>query len=125
MANPGLIKNYTAGGAINQYRVVKFGASDGVVVQGAAATDLLVGVSCQPGAVASGERVDIVRSGSAEVEYGGTITRGKKLTADADGKVIEAAPAAGANAHIIGIAEVSGVVGDIVPMFLEPGMMQG
>ena len=125
MANPGLIKNYTAGGTVNQYRVVKFGSSDGVVVQGAAATDLLIGVSCQPGAVASGERVDVVRDDMADVEYGDTITRGKKLTCDSVGRVVEAAPAAGANAHIIGIAEVSGVVGDIVPMYIEPSVMQG
>ncbi len=125
MADPGLIKNYTAGGTVNQYRVVKFGASDGVVVQGAAATDLLIGVSCQPGAVASGDRVDVGRCELADVEYGDTITRGKKLTSDADGRVIEAAPAAGANVHIIGIAEVSGVAGDIVPLFIELSVMQG
>ncbi|MCF7964211.1 MAG: DUF2190 family protein [Methylobacter tundripaludum] len=125
MANPGLIKNYIAGGTVSQYRVVKFGANDGEVVQGAAATDLLIGVSCQPGDVAAGERVDIVRSDMADVEYGGVITRGKKLTSDADGKVVEAAPAAGANVHIIGIAEVSGITGDIVPMYIEPSVMQG
>lgn len=125
MANPGFIKNYTAGGTVNQYRVVKFGSADGVVVQGAAATDLLIGVSCQPGAVASGDRVDVVRCEFADVEYGDTITRGKKLTSDADGRVIEAAPAAGANVHVVGIAEVSGAVGDIVPMFIELSVMQG
>jgi hypothetical protein len=125
MANPGLIKNYRAGATVNQYRIVKFGANDGEVVQGAAATDLLIGVSCQPGAVSAGQRIDIVRCDMADVEYGGVVTRGKKLTSDADGKAVEAAPAAGDNVHIIGIAEVSGIAGDIVPMYIEPSVMQG
>lgn len=124
MSNPDLIKNYVAGGSIGEYRVVKFSA-DGTVVQAAAATDLLIGVCCQPGGAATDERVDVVRSGMADVEYGGTITRGTKLTSDSNGKVVAAAPATGSNAHVIGIAEVSGVSGDIVPMMLTPGVMQG
>jgi hypothetical protein len=126
MANPGLIKNYTAGGAINPYRIAKFGAADGEVLQAAAATDLLIGVVAIPGsAAASGERVDVIRDGLADVEYGGTVTRGQKLTSDANGKAVVAAPAAGSNVQIIGIAEVSGVAGDIVPMQIQPSVMQG
>ncbi len=120
-----IIKNYVASGAIGQYLVGKFASADGTVAQSSAATDLSIGVCCQPGGAADGERVDMVRSGMAEVQYGGTIARGKKLTANSAGKVVEAAPSAGANVQIIGIAEVSGVANDIVWMLLAPGVMQG
>jgi hypothetical protein len=52
--NPLLDKTYTAGGTINPYRFVKFGGSDTALLQAAAATDALIGVSGQVGA-ASGE----------------------------------------------------------------------
>lgn len=120
-----IIKNYTASGAIGQYLVGKFGSADGTVAQASAATDLSIGVCCQPGGAADGERVDIVRSGMAEVQYGGTVARGKKLTVNSAGKVVEAAPSTGSNVQIIGIAEVSGVANDIVWMMLAPSVMQG
>ena len=43
----------------------------------------------------------------------------------ADGKAVSAAPAAGVNAHIIGFAEVSAVAGDIAPVLLARGVLQG
>lgn len=108
----GLIINFTAGAAVAPYRIVKFGASDKVAIQAAAATDLLMGVSDQLGA-GSGDPLDVVRSGLAEVEYGGNVERGQPLTADADGKAVAASPGTGATVQIIGHAEVSGVDGDI------------
>ncbi|SFF13466.1 capsid cement protein [Nitrosomonas sp. Nm166] len=124
MANEMLNKNYTAGGAISAYRIVKAGANDGEVLQAAAATDLLMGV-CGAIAPASGERVDIVKVGIAQVEFGGTVTRGQPVTSDANGKAVAAAPAAGVNNRIIGFAEVSAVSGDIADVLIAPGLMQG
>jgi hypothetical protein len=121
--NPGLAKNYATGAAVAGRRVVKFSA-DLTVVQAAAATDLSIGVSDRLGA-ASGERCDVYREGIVEVDAGGTVTRGKKVTSDADGKVVDAAPGAGANVQIIGVAEISGVSGDIVAILLAPSVMQG
>lgn len=120
MNNPTLIKTLTAGGAVAARRLVKFGSADGAVVQAAAATDGVIGVSEAIGA-ASGERVDVVFAGVAEVEYGGTVTRGALLTSDASGKAIAAAPAAAAAARVIGIAMVSGVSGDIGSVLIAPG----
>lgn len=125
MANEGLVKTYIAGAAIVKHRIVKHGSGDRAAVQAAAATDLLLGVSDSLGADASGDPCDVIRSGIANVEYGGNVTRGQKLTADADGKAVAAAPAAGANAQIIGIAEVSGVSGDIGKVLIVPSTMQG
>lgn len=119
-----LKKNFLAEAAIAAARVVKFGTADGQVVQAAAATDLLVGVT-GPIAPAINERVDVMVAGIADVEYGGAVTRGQKLTADANGKAVAAAPAAGANVHVIGIAQVSGVAGDIGSVLIAPSVMQG
>ena len=121
--NPGLNKNYATGGAIAPYRICKFSADD-TVVQAAAATDLSIGVSGRIGA-ASGERIDINRAGLVEVEYGGVVARGSKLTSDADGKAVVAAPAQGVNNQIIGIAEVTGAAGDIGALTIAPSVMQG
>ncbi len=123
MSQPMLYRTYTAGGAIAAFRIVKPSA-DGAVVQAAAATDFLMGVT-GPIAPASGERVDVIKSGIAPVEFGGTVTRGGPVTADANGKAVAAAPGAGTNARIIGFAEVSAVSGDIADVFLYPGFMQG
>jgi hypothetical protein len=125
MRIPGLVTNHTADAAIAAYRIVKFGAADGNIAQAAAAADLSIGVTDRLAAAGAGDRIDVVRSGIAEVQYGGNVTRGKKLTADANGKAIEAAPAAGANAQVIGTAEVSGVLDDIGSMFIAPSVMQG
>ncbi len=124
MANALLIKAGSAEAAINPYRIVKFGAADGGYVQAAAATDYLAGV-CESVGPASGERLDVVKAGIADVEFGGVVTRGQPVTSDANGKAVAAAPAAGSNVRIIGFAEVSAVAGDIGQVWVEPGVMQG
>lgn len=122
--NPLLTKNYDAGAAITKHRIVMFGASDGVVLPATAATDLSIGIS-EALDVVEGERVDVIRSGLADVEYGGAVTRGQELTSDASGKAVAAAPASGANVRIIGVAELSGVDGDIGKVDIAPSVMQG
>lgn len=124
MASTLLNRNYTAGGAIAAYRIVKAGANDGEVLQAAAATDFLMGV-CESVGPASGERCDIVKAGVADVEFGGTVTRGGPVTSDASGKAVAAAPGAGSNVRIIGFAEVSAASGDIAAVLIAPGVMQG
>ena len=122
--NPGLTKNYTSDAAVSARRIVKAGSADGYVAQAAAATDYLMGVS-ELGCTAAGDRLDIVKSGLAPVEYGGTVTRGQPLTADGNGKAVAAAPSAGSNARLIGFAEISGVSGDIGLVDIHLSLMQG
>jgi hypothetical protein len=117
--NPTLIKNYLAGAAIAAFRIVKFSA-DNTVIQGAAATDYLIGIADGMGASASGARVDVVKGGVAYVEFGGSVTRGGPVTADANGKAVAAAPSAGTQARIIGFAEVTAASGDIAPVLIAP-----
>lgn len=124
MRVPNAILNYTAETALAKFRIVCFGATDGSVKQAAASTDLIIGVT-EGFAYAVGDRVDIVRSGPAEIEYGGAVTRGQPLTSDAVGRAVAAAPAAGNNVRIIGYAEVSGVLGDIGSVYVGAEMIQG
>lgn len=120
----GIIKGYLAGAAIAAYRIVKFDTTDGTVIQSAAATDKSIGVTTEIPA-ASGETVDVVKTGLTYVEYGGTVARGDLLTADSVGRAVTAAPSAGANVRIIGVAEISGVSGDIGALTIAPSMQQG
>lgn len=124
MLNPTLTKAYSPGAAVLPYRICKFSA-DGTVVQAAAATDKSIGVSTALTAASTDTRVDVYRTGIAEVTYGGTVAVGDLLTSDADGKAVVAAPSAGVNNRIIGIAEVAGVSGDVGSMLISPCSLQG
>lgn len=116
MARRGLITAFLAGSVIAAHRIVKHGDEDGTVVQASAATDGVFGVS-DIGEDAEGEHTDIIMSDSAEVEYGGAVTRGDLLTADAEGKAVKAA----AGNRSIGVALVSGVAGDIGEVMISQG----
>jgi hypothetical protein len=116
--------NYKAGAAFDPYLLMKYGAADGEVVPASGPTDLIIGGNGNIGA-ALGDRIDIIVDDFVEVRLGGTVTRGDKLTADANGLAVTAAPAAGANAQIAGYATVSGVLNDIIWMRIAPSVMQG
>lgn len=122
---PILRKAYGTEAIVLPYRIVKFGAADLNVIQSAASTDKLIGISGRLGASVSGDRCDVTRAGLEEVQYGGTVAAGDPLTSDANGKAITAAPGAGVNAYIIGFAEVAGVADDIGKVFIAPGRVQG
>ena len=124
MANNGLTKSYNAGGAIVANSIVKAGANDWDVLQAAAATDKSVGITTEI-AAASAERVDVVQEGIADLKLGGTVARGDLLTSDASGYGVTAAPAGGSNNRIIGVAMISGVSGDIIPVQIAQSMLQG
>lgn len=123
--NPLLTKRYTANATVNPSRFVKFDSADDLVIQGAAATDLLIGVSVETIGASSGESLDVIHAGLAYVEAGGNITRGTKVTSDANGKAVAAAPAAGSNVQVGGIALASAVSGDLIPVLVLPQTMQG
>lgn len=122
--NPLLLKAYVAEAAIAAARIVKFGAADGQVLQAAAVGDKLIGVSNEIGP-AINERCDVIRAGIADVQLGGAVARGDPITSDANGKGVAAAPAAGVNNSIIGFAETSGVLDDVIPVLIAPGRIQG
>lgn len=115
-------KSYQAGAAINPSRFVKHGASDNAAIQATDASAAILGISEQL-AVASGQMVDVIKSGVAFLELGGTVTRGDVLIPDADGKGIAATVVAGTEQHTGAVAEVSGVAGDIIPVQVLPGQV--
>ena len=121
------IKNYIAGGNIGPYVLVRHGVTDGQVRSAVGGSEPLVGVSVVPSGsvVAALDRVDVGLDRQLPVEYGGAVTRGDPLTSDAVGRAIVAAPAAGVNVHIIGFADVSGISGDVVDVYVRPARIQG
>ncbi len=124
MSNPLLYKAFTAGGAINPYRIVRLSAAD-TVIQAAAATDSMFGVSTDL-TIVSGERVEVMVCGIAWIEAGAAIALGAPVSADAVGRGVTAAPAAGVNNRIIGFAlDAAVAAGDQIRVLLSPGLMQG
>ena len=125
MANPLLAVNYLADLAIPINRLAKFGTGDRNVTLATAATDFIIGAVNET-AIALGERADVVRVGIAWVECGAAVPRGSPITADAVGRAVVAAPAAGINNRIIGFADESGLAaGDVIRFAIAPGLMQG
>ena len=106
------------------FTIGKFGADDDTMSLATAATDLLIGVF-QHTTANAGDEVRFMIEGVTRVKIGGAVTRGNPLTSDASGQGVAAAPAAGSNARIIGIALASGASGDIISMLLSPSVMQG
>jgi len=123
MANDILTKAFKAGGTITAKRIVKPGAADDTVVAAAAATDFLLGVA-QDSAV-SGGRLDVQVMGVAFIKAGGTVTRGNEVTSDASGQGVAAAPGAGVNNRVIGIALDSAVSGDEFKVLIVQSVKQG
>lgn len=112
--NPLLTKAYLAGGTISARRAVKFSAS-GTVVQAAAATDSIIGVSRgNQTDTLVGDRIDVQEEGIADCDAGGTIVRGGMVTSDASGKMVAATGAV----TVIGQALESAAAGDIFPVKL-------
>jgi len=111
MSSPNVTLPFTATTAITGRRILKHGATDGAAVQATAATEDFLGVSDSMGA-AVGTVCDVHVTGPVPVEYGGPVTRGARLTSDAQGRAVVAAPAAGQTVEIVGRALISGVLGD-------------
>jgi len=125
MSNREIIKSYSAEGTISPCRLVKPGAADYGVVVATAGADKVIGVTMPLVSVVSGDSVEIMHEGIADLQLGGTVTRGDLLMSDGTGQGIVAAAGAGANVRTIGTALVSGVSGDIIPVLLSPGSFQG
>lgn len=124
MSNPLMTKQEVAEAAINTYRIVKFGSTDDFVVQAAAVGDSMIGI-VENVSPAIGERCAVVMAGIAELTLGGTVTRGGLITSNGTGQGVAAAPAAGVNNNVIGRALASGLSGDVIPVLICPGSVQG
>jgi hypothetical protein len=123
MNRPTIIKTFTASADIPRYRLVT-SAADGHISLASGAGDALIGVNGELDAD-SGERADINLTGAATVEYGAGVSAGDLLTADSDGKAVQASPASGETARVIGMALQDGEAGDYGSALLSQGAVQG
>lgn len=112
------IKSYRADAAVAKHRLVKAGAADGSIAQAGAAADAIMGVADSLGG-STGQIMDVVCGGYATVEYGGAVTRGLPLTANATGQAVAAA----AGNRIIGFAVTAGALGDYGTVHVQLGFM--
>lgn len=122
-----------AGGNVSPRRILQYGADDLHAIQATAGTDLLIGVSTIPdsepdpipvGATANPvvlaeDIFDIVFSGLTEVEYGADVTRGQRLTSDANGRAIPATP----GDYTVGFATKDGADGDWGSLIVVQGQV--
>lgn len=119
----GLARTYVADAAIAKCRIVKI-TGQKTCAQASAVSDVILGVADSLGA-GTGETLDVILDGVATVEYGGNVAVGALLTTDANGKAVTAAPAAGTNNRVIGLALVAGVSGDLGSVLIRQGTTQG
>lgn len=118
-ATTGLEKSVKCTAAIaTQFLIAKFGADDNTLSQAAAATDNLIGIF-QHTTTNAGDEVRVMLDGISNLKLGGTVTRGGPITSDANAKGV----AAVLGQNIIGFALASGVLNDIIPVLIAPGVL--
>lgn len=104
-------RSYKAEAGVEGFRILKFGSANGTAVKASAATDKIIGTSDGLDK-AAGELVDSAVGDVHEVRLGGTVARGDALTSDANGKAVATTTV---GHRVIGFAESSGVVDDVIP----------
>ena len=118
-ATGGLEKSTKCTAAIaTQFLIAKFGADDNTHSQAAAATDNLIGIF-QHTTTNAGDEVRVMLDGISNLKLGGNVTRGGPITSDANAKGV----AAVLGQNIIGFALASGVLNDIIPILIAPGIL--
>lgn len=125
MAQRGQTIPLTASAAITNRTLVKSSGSL-TVAPCTAATDQPIGVAEFDTAI--GAICAVIVSGVAKVRAGAAIAPGanNRITSDASGRAVAAAPAAGTNNGLIGFAiEAAAALGDEIDVFIEPSIFQG
>ena len=131
-------KEFVADGDVTINHIVKKGAQEDDLKMATTHSESLIGVAGHD--AKDNERVRVVMIGIAKVKYGGTITQGDLLTANAQGEAVKAtrhshvenadatytlgaSTAIALDVRTIGVAMATGVDGDIGTVFLTPGMI--
>lgn len=110
----------TATAAIAAHRIVRDGATDGLVTQASATSQRLVGVADEFG-IDAGKLGTVHYAGIVRVEYGGDVAIGDPLTSDAVGRAIKAK----AGQRIVGFATETGGEDTIGSVNIAPGHAKG
>jgi hypothetical protein len=108
-----LVISGAAGGAIRKYRFVKVSAAN--TFSECDAEEVSIGAS-KNAVTTAGEITEIVKSGIAILQAGGTITAGAFVNSDADGKAVAEAST---NKWASGIALQAAVDGDYISVDLD------
>lgn len=108
------IKSRRADAAFTGFQFAAFGSGDNHVTPAAGPNVPLAGVADSLPCPA-GQMVDVLMTQLADIQLGGTVAAGDRLMSDANGHAVTAAKQAGATVYVGGIAQVAGVVGDIIP----------
>jgi hypothetical protein len=111
--------NYNAEGNCGRFLLAKFGTGDKTAKVAIAATDKIIGVFTDID-VLDKEPCDVHRDGVRRVIYGAAVTKGDRLTANAAGRGI---PTVTQGDSYVGIAEITGVAGDIGSVAIVPGVI--
>ncbi|MEW5970227.1 MAG: hypothetical protein AB1706_10195 [Pseudomonadota bacterium] len=112
-----------ADSAITAGNVIKIGDSDTDCDKATTSTDFLLGIALN--SCATGEVCYFRGGGVAEAIAGASVTRGNLLTSNTASKAIAAAPAAGANARVVGVALESASANGLFDVLVSPGSVQG
>lgn len=107
------IKRYTAEEKIEGHRLLTFG-TNADEVKPATAGSTVIGVTNFVGA-RIGKSVDVDFARYTELTLDGTVARGDKLTAAADGKAVKAT----SSDEVCAVALAAGVAGDIIPAIMK------
>jgi len=110
------MKTFCAEGAIEKFRFVKFGSADDKVVKAAAGEKSFGVYMNQNDDAAINDAVEIAHlGGGALIKLAGTVTRGDSIASNADGEGVVGA----ATQWCPGIAQESGVAGDVISIMLD------
>jgi hypothetical protein len=119
MAKRLFIHTLRAEAAVPAYTIVKAGTvADYDMLPAASASDTFMGVKTDVDA-AINELGDISSYGIEFVKLGGTVTRGQQITSNGTGLGVAAA----AGNCVVGIAQQSGVSGDVIDVLLTLGAL--
>jgi hypothetical protein len=127
MSNPTLTKTFAnASPSVAPYRLVRMAAATpDTTLLCTGATEAMIGINADIPVVA-GQRIDVVLAGIYFIEAGGAFAPGARITSDATGRGVNAAPAAGANVSVIGYAlDAAVTAGDIVRVMISQHSFQG
>ncbi len=120
----GFYKSRVADAAFTGCQFVAYGTQTMHATPASDPTKPIMGVS-DTLAVAPGQFVDVQMTQIADLVAGGTIAYGDRLTTDANGHAVKAVKQAGATVYTAGYAQSDAVLGDIFPILIAPGAIDG
>jgi predicted RecA/RadA family phage recombinase len=108
-----------AEGAVTARRILRVGTADHALAQSAVKNVPLIAVAYFD--AATGNHLTAVTAGVAKVQAGAAVTRGARITADADGRGVTAA----AGENYVGVAlESAGAADVLIDVLVSPGILE-